>query len=323
MKLGENVILKFKTPASVIVVVLLSLWVSIGSADPDSAAEPSSGEPEALALAEDSGDDSNSENESSDAEEVETAAVEREEFGVDFDLISENATELTELQFEAWAEDLNGTEIGWHGTVERVEETLFDDIDFQVVVDPEGGSFGERANLLVADRDLALAIPADIDVFFTGTISSVSNFIGVTVDVTDVQIEDAQGNVFEAVASGETTEDDAASGDPASFDTWSTNAAELTDIQFSDWAEQFIGTEFSWTGQVETVDEALFDDGFEIVLDIDGGEGIGERARLRVTRDEALTVPADANVSFTGTLTEADNLITLQLTFENVSFTIN
>ena len=134
MKLGENVILKFKTPASVIVVVLLSLWVSIGSADPDSAAEPSSGEPEALALAEDSGDDSNSENESSDAEEVETAAVEREEFGVDFDLISENATELTELQFEAWAEDLNGTEIGWHGTVERVEETLFDDIDFQVVV---------------------------------------------------------------------------------------------------------------------------------------------------------------------------------------------
>ena len=323
-----NVKTTFKNPI-IILLVLVSLWVSIGSADPESATAPADAEPDSLALSEESDDDSQGGEDAEEsqaqepAEEAAPAPVERESFGTEFDLISTNAVDMTELQFDEWAAGLVGSEIGWHGSVDRVEETLFDEDDFQVVVDVEGGSFGERANLLLDDKDLALTIPADIDVFFTGTISAVTNVIGVTVDVTNVQIEDSEGNVFQATASSSSTDEAAAPGDPAVFDTWSTNAAEMTDIQFEDWASGFIGTEFSWTGQVESVDETLFGDGFEIVLDIEGGQGIGERARLLVTREEALTVPADSDVSFTGTLTEADNLITLQLTFENVSFTIN
>ena len=328
---------KLKNPVSVLAIVLISLWVSIGSADPESATAPAEAQPDSLALTDESEESSDSEieagtesaesetaSEAAQVEEAVAATVEREAFGVEFDLISTNAVELTELQFDEWAAGIEGTEIGWRGSVTRVEETLFDEDDFQVVVDVEGGSFGERANLLLDDRDLALTIPADIDVFFTGTIDSVSNVIGVTVDVTNVQIEDSDGNVFEAAAADSTTEEVAAEpGDPSDFETWSTNAEEMTDIQFDDWASQFIGTQFSWTGEVQSVDESLFGDDFEIVLDIEGGDGLLERSRLLVTREEALTVPANSDVSFTGTLTEADNLISLSLTFDNVSFTIN
>ena len=95
----------------------------------------------------------------------------------------------------------------------------------------------------------------------------------------------------------------------------------MTDLQFDEWVTPHIGTEFTFTGQVEGVEESLFGEGFEIVVDIEGGTGIGERARLTVTRAEALTVNNNAQITFTGTLGEADNLFGLSMSFRNVAFT--
>lgn len=304
--------------ALIALVALFSLWAAIGSADPNSTAAPADtadNSSEADAFAEDA--DADAEQESAPVEE---SVPEQEQFGLDFDEASTNAEEMTDLQFDTWAADFVGTEIGWHGQVERVDQDLFDDTIFRVIVDPRGGESLERANLLVS-RELALAIPQDQEVFFTGSIQEMTNVIGLAVDVTDVEIQDRAGNVFEAVAT-DAPADTAAAGDPSSFDTFSAQADQLTDAQFDAWVQPLIGTEFSWTGQVESVDENLFEPGtFEIVVDVEGGESFGERARLQVTEAEALTVNQDATIAFTGTLSEADTTIVLQLEFTNVSFT--
>ena len=63
------------------------------------------------------------------------------------------------------------------------------------------------------------------------------------------------------------------------------------------------------------VEELLFEEGFEALIDVDGGEGFFERARLRMTREQALTVPADSQITFTGTLSEVDNVFSLSMIF--------
>jgi len=298
-------------------IVLISLWASIGSADPESVADTAPAE-SSDESSEESGD-SESNDDSDDAEVVEVE--EQEQFGLDFALASTNAEEMTELQFETWAADFAGTSIGWHATVERVEETLFDEIEFQVVVDPRDGAVLERAHLLV-DRELALAIPQDEEIFFTGTIREMSNVIALTVDVVDVEIQDRSGNVFEPVSADESATNSEAQGDSSDYETWSTNSKEMTEAQFDAWVAPFIGTEFSWNGKVDRVEENLFEEGvFQVVVDIEGGSGIGERAYLLMSQEEALTANQNADISFTGTLQEADNLIALRLEFTDVTFT--
>ena len=313
------------------VVSIVSLWAAIGSADPESAAAPDtsasaqeSAVAESPSISDDAGNDPDGAPESlalsDEAEEEAPAFQEQEQFGLDFELASTNGDEMTELQFDTWAADFVGTEIGWHGQVERVDEALFGENEFRVVIDPRGGDTLERANLFVS-RELALAIPQDAEVFFTGSIQEMRNSIGLTVEVIDVEIQDREGNVFDAV-SAETSADPAAAGDPSIYDTFSTNADEMTEAQFDAWVSPIIGTEISWTGQVESVDESLFEPGvFEIVVDVDGGSGFGERARLQVTEAEALSVNQDASISFTGTLSEADSSIVLSLRFTDVTFT--
>ena len=251
------------------------------------------------------------------------AFEERETFGVDYGLLSDNFRgDLTELQFEEFASDLIGTEVGWHGEVEEVQEELFNDGNFEIVVDVRGAGSRERARLSVP-RAIALGVPADAEIFFTGTIQDIDNSFGLSVDLVDVTVEGSDGTIYEVVESnGSRTEPEVlATNDPNDFETWSINSAEMSEIQFEEWAAQFIGNEFTFTGQVEDVEELLFEEGFEALIDVDGGEGFFERARLRMTREQALTVPADSQITFTGTLSEVDNVFSLSMIFTDVTFT--
>ena len=315
-------------------VVILSLWASIGSADPDSAAEPAEEvsvteevtveESDAVETQGSSEEAGNSDE--APAEDTPLAFAEREVFGLDYDLLSANSQDMTDLQFADWSAEFVGTEVGWHGQVEEAQEDLFESGNFEVVVDVRGGSgVLERARLNVP-REVALSIPAEAEIFFTGTIQEIDNTFSLSIELIDVTIEGSDGSTFEAAqASGETEAaagTDAAVGDPTNYETWSTNAQEMTELQFDEWVAPQVGAQFTFTGQVESVDEALFDEGFEIVVDVNGGTGVLERARLIVTRDVALTVPADSQITFTGTLSEADNLISLSMRFRDVTFTI-
>ena len=110
-----------------------------------------------------------------------------------------------------------------------------------------------------------------------------------------------------------------AANDPNDYETWSTNAEKMSKIQFEDWAAQFIDAEFTFTGLVERVDELVFEEGFEAIVDFSGGWF--DRARLLMNRDQALTVPANSQITFTGTLIEVDTVLGFRLTFINVTFT--
>lgn len=113
-----------------------------------------------------------------------------------------------------------------------------------------------------------------------------------------------------------------AANDPNDYETWSTNAAKMSEIQFEDWAAQFIDAEFTFTGLVKRVDELVFEEGFEAIVDFDVDFDDGfETARLLMNRDHALTVPANSQITFTGTLIEVNTLFGLRLTFVNVTFT--
>lgn len=125
--------------------------------------------------------------------------AEQEQFGLSFDEASANADAMTDLQFDTWAADFIGTEVGWHGQVEDADTATFDENEFRVVVDPRGGGSLERANLIVS-RELALAIPRDQQVFFTGTISEIRNSFGLTIEVADVEIQDPASNTFQPIA---------------------------------------------------------------------------------------------------------------------------
>jgi hypothetical protein len=301
-------------------VVVISLWASIGSADPNSA-ESSAPDPAESSSETDTQSD---QAESTAAPTTAAPIVEKEWIGLDYELLSDNAEGMTELQFEEWSKEFLGTEIGWHGKVERVDESLFEEEGYQVVVDVRGGDgVLERAHLLV-DKELALAIPKDAEIYFTGSVKELSTLISLTVTVDGVQIESRDGTIFEPVQATDTTVDETASSDgQLDYELLSTNSQEMTEAQFNDWSSQFVDTEITWSGQVESVDESLFDEGFEIVVDVEGGSGILERAYLLVTKEEALAVPKDADLTFTGTVKEVNNLFALQIKFKDVTFSIN
>jgi len=106
-----------------------------------------------------------------------------------------------------------------------------------------------------------------------------------------------------------------------SFDLLSQEAATKTDIQFKEAVAEYIGTEVTWNGEVESADESLFDQGsYEIRVDVDGGDFL-ETAVLVVSKEQALEVPKDARISFTGTISEIDNTIALTVKITPKEFT--
>ena len=304
-------------------VVLLSLWASLGSADPESAGSTSDPDTEESAEDSESTEDAESTPEAESTETTVAAVEEKPWVGLDYELLSDNAEAMTELQFDDFAAEFVGTEIGWHGKVVEARESLFGE-GFEVIVDVRGGDgVLERAHLQTT-KELALAIPNEAQIYFTGTLVEFDNTFSLTVNVDNVMIEGSDGTQYAAGDSGSSdpvVEAAASSTDPSDYDAFSTNAQNMTELQFAEWVSQFLGTQITWTGEVERVEESLFDEGFEIVVDVEGGTGIGERATLLVTRDEALTANQGAKITFTGTLEEANNLISLGTKFKSVTFT--
>lgn len=106
-------------------------------------------------------------------------------------------------------------------------------------------------------------------------------------------------------------------GDPADYVTWSTNARDFTEEQFFDWAWEFFGVDFEFTGQVLSVDE--FEPGTdqaEILVVIDDGIGPDEVSRLITSAEVASNV--SPTITFSGILTDASNEGPLSLEFQNV-----